>query len=144
MAVKIRLQRVGANNQPKYRMVVAEGSVKRDGRFVEILGNYDPTNKVAGKQLTVNLERTAYWVGVGAQPSDTARTLINRAKRIAAGSDKPKAKATISKKAKAAAKAAAAAKAEEAAKAAEAAKAEAAKAAKAAAEAALAAEAPKA
>jgi small subunit ribosomal protein S16 len=85
MAVKIRLQRVGANNQPKYRMVVAEDSTKRDGRFVELLGNYDPTNKVEGKQLTINLERAAYWTGVGAQPSDTARTLINRAKREAAG-----------------------------------------------------------
>jgi small subunit ribosomal protein S16 len=84
MAVKIRLQRVGATNQPKYRMVVAEDSVKRDGRFVEILGNYDPTNKIEGKQLTINLERAAYWAGVGAQPSDTARTLINRAKREAA------------------------------------------------------------
>ncbi len=84
MAVKIRLQRVGATNQPKYRMVVAEDSVKRDGRFVEILGNYDPTNKIEGKQLTINLERAAYWASVGAQPSDTARTLINRAKREAA------------------------------------------------------------
>jgi len=84
MAVKIRLQRVGATNQPKYRMVVAEDSTKRDGRFVEILGNYDPKNKIEGKQLAVNLERAAYWVGVGAQPSDTARTLINRARREAA------------------------------------------------------------
>jgi small subunit ribosomal protein S16 len=85
MAVKIRLQRVGATNQPKYRMVIAEDSTKRDGRFVEIIGSYDPTSKVEGKQLTVNLERAAYWQGVGAQPSDTARTLINRAKRETAG-----------------------------------------------------------
>jgi small subunit ribosomal protein S16 len=84
MAVKIRLQRVGANNQPKYRMVVAESSIKRDGRFVEILGNYDPTCKVEGKQIAIKLDRVAYWTGVGAQPSDTARTLINRAKREAA------------------------------------------------------------
>ena len=85
MAVKIRLQRGGATNQPKYRMVVAEDSNKRDGRFVEILGNYDPTNKISGKQLTIDLERAAYWVSVGAQPSDTARTLINRARRETAG-----------------------------------------------------------
>ena len=85
MAVKIRLQRVGAKNQPKYRMVVAEDSTKRDGRFVEILGQYDPTNKIAGKQVTIKLDRAAYWVSVGAQPSDTARTLINRAKRELAG-----------------------------------------------------------
>jgi len=85
MAVKIRLQRVGANNQPKYRMVVAEDSVKRDGRFVEILGSYDPTSKVEGRQITVDLDRVAYWMGVGAQPTDTARTLINRARREARG-----------------------------------------------------------
>ena len=85
MAVKIRLQRLGANNQPKYRMVIAEDSTKRDGRFVEIIGSYDPTNKVVGKQLTLNLERAAYWQGVGAQPTDTARTLLNRAKREAVG-----------------------------------------------------------
>jgi len=84
MAVKIRLQRCGANNQPKYRVVVAEDSVKRDGRFVEILGSYDPTSKVEGRQITIKLDRAAYWVGVGAQPTDTARTLINRAKREAA------------------------------------------------------------
>ncbi|HNX04273.1 MAG TPA: 30S ribosomal protein S16 [Opitutales bacterium] len=85
MAVKIRLQRVGATNQPKYRMVIAEDSTKRDGRFVEIIGNYDPTNKIEGKQLLIDLERAAYWQSVGAQPSDTARTLINRAKREVAG-----------------------------------------------------------
>jgi len=85
MAVKIRLQRVGATNQPKYRMVIAEDSTKRDGRFVEIIGSYNPTSKVEGKQLVVNLERAAYWQSVGAQPSDTARTLINRAKRETAG-----------------------------------------------------------
>lgn len=83
MAVKIRLQRAGAKNQPKYRMVVAESTSKRDGRFVEIIGHYDPTDKVEGRQLTVNLERATYWTGVGAQPSDTARTLINRARREA-------------------------------------------------------------
>ena len=81
MAVKIRLQRGGAKNNPMYRMVVAESSCRRDGRFVEIVGNYDPCNKIEGKQLNLKLDRIAYWVGVGAQPSDTARTLINRAKR---------------------------------------------------------------
>jgi len=84
MAVKIRLQRGGAKHKPMYRMVVAESGSPRDGRFVEIIGNYDPSNKIEGKQLSVNLDRAAYWYGVGAQPSDTARTLINRAKRAEA------------------------------------------------------------
>lgn len=66
-----------------YRMVVAEGSAKRDGRFVEILGTYDPKNKIAGRQVRVDLERASYWMGVGAQPTDTARSLINRARREA-------------------------------------------------------------
>jgi small subunit ribosomal protein S16 len=66
-----------------YRVVVAEGSYARDGRFVEVIGHYDPQNKIEGKQLTINLDRAAYWVGVGAQPSDTVRTLINRVKRSA-------------------------------------------------------------
>jgi small subunit ribosomal protein S16 len=91
MAVKIRLQRVGAKNKPMYRMVVAESTSKRDGRFVEIIGNYDPSNKVAGKQINLDLERAAYWTGVGAQPSDTARTLLNRARREAAGREAAKA-----------------------------------------------------
>ena len=84
MAVKIRLQRAGAKNQPKYRMVVTESSNKRDGRFVEILGQYDPASKVEGRQVSISLERADYWLGVGAQPSDTARTVINRARREAA------------------------------------------------------------
>ena len=83
MAVKIRLQRGGAKGKPMYRMVVAEAAAKRDGRFVEILGTYDPKNKVNGRQVRLDLERADYWMGVGAQPSDTARSLINRAKREA-------------------------------------------------------------
>ncbi len=89
MAVKIRLQRGGAKHKPMYRMVVADSRSKRDGRFIEVIGAYDPKNKVEGRQVKVDLERAAYWMGVGAQPSDTARTIINRAKREAAarGSD---------------------------------------------------------
>ncbi len=67
-----------------YRMVVAESADKRDGRFVEILGTYDPKNKIQGQQVRLELDRIAYWMGVGAQPTDTARSLINRAKRESA------------------------------------------------------------
>jgi small subunit ribosomal protein S16 len=83
MALKIRLQRGGARHKPFYRMVVADARAKRDGRFVEVVGTYDPTNKRQPEQVKIRLDRTDYWVGVGAQPTDTARTLINRARREA-------------------------------------------------------------
>lgn len=62
-------------------MVVADSRARRDGRFVEIIGTYDPKNKDPMKQVNLRLDRADYWLGVGAQPSDTARTVINRAKR---------------------------------------------------------------
>ena len=83
MAVKIRLQRGGATHAPHYRVVVADGRSPRDGRFVEKLGTYDPKNKDESKQLNLELERVDYWLGVGAQPSDTVRSLIKRARRTA-------------------------------------------------------------
>jgi small subunit ribosomal protein S16 len=87
MAVKIRLQRGGAKHKPFYRMVVADSRSRRDGRFVEIVGTYDPCNKDADKQLNLKLDRTDYWVSVGAQPSDTARALINKARRSLAAAE---------------------------------------------------------
>ena len=83
MAVKIRLQRGGATHAPYYRVVVADGRSPRDGRFVEKIGIYDPKNKDEGKQLSLELERIDYWLGVGAQPSDTVRALIKRARKSA-------------------------------------------------------------
>lgn len=81
MAVKIRLQRGGATHAPHYRVVVADERSRRDGRFVERVGTYDPCNKVAEKQLKLNLERVDYWLGVGAQPTDTVRSLIRKWRR---------------------------------------------------------------
>jgi small subunit ribosomal protein S16 len=81
MALKIRLQRGGATHAPHYRVVVAESSARRDGRFVEKVGVYDPKNKDASKQETLNLERVEYWIGVGAKPSETVRAMIKRARR---------------------------------------------------------------
>lgn len=83
MAVKIRLQRGGAKHAPHYRIVVADSRARRDGRFVEIIGTYDPCNKDAAKHLKLKLDRAEYWVGVGAQPSDTVRSLIKMARRNA-------------------------------------------------------------
>lgn len=86
MAVKIRMQRHGTNNAPFYRVVVAESTFKRNGRFVEIVGTYDPRNKDAAKQYNLKLDRVEYWLGVGAQPSDTVKSLIKKARRSAAAS----------------------------------------------------------
>ena len=83
MAVKIRMQRGGATHNPHYRVVVTDVRSPRDGRFVEKVGTYDPKNKDEGKQLNLDLERIDHWLGVGAQPSDTVRSLIKRVRRSA-------------------------------------------------------------
>ncbi|MFP4282576.1 MAG: 30S ribosomal protein S16 [Opitutales bacterium] len=83
MALKIRLQRGGATHAPHYRVVVADSRARRDGRFVEKVGTYDPRNKHAELQENLNLERIEYWIGVGAQPTDTVRAMVKRARRAA-------------------------------------------------------------
>jgi len=72
----IRLRRAGSTGRPFYRVVVAESSAARDGRFVEVIGHYDPRTKP--EKFDVDRERLAHWLGVGARPSDTIRTLIDR------------------------------------------------------------------
>lgn len=74
--VKIRLRRTGKTKQPAYRLVVADSRSPRDGKFVEILGHYLPTQQP--KVLEVNAERVRYWIGVGAQPSDTVVHLLKQ------------------------------------------------------------------
>ena len=81
MALKIRLQRHGASHRPFYRMVVTEAAARRDGRFVEVLGTYEPQAVKPEDQLLLKLERIDYWKSVGAKPSDTAASLIRRARR---------------------------------------------------------------
>ena len=76
MAVAIRLTRVGRSKAPYYRLVVADSHFPRDGRFIEILGHYQPLR--GDSQLKVNEERALHWLGVGAQPSDTARSLLRK------------------------------------------------------------------
>ena len=83
MALKIRLQRHGASHRPFYRMVVTEASARRDGRFVEVLGTYEPQAKRATDELNLKLERIDYWKSVGAKPTDTAASLIRKARREA-------------------------------------------------------------
>lgn len=110
MSVKIRLKRVGARNRPVYRVVAADSRSPRDGRFIEELGTYHPaktSNKVGqdmakanrrlvfpvgkkeqkGKKargwVAMDMSRVEYWLGVGAQPSDTVKSFLQAAKRAA-------------------------------------------------------------
>src|ERR1043166_7470400 len=79
MAVAIRLRREGALNRPYYKIVVADKRSPRDGKFIEILGTYDP--KKPNHNSTIKLDRAEYWISKGAQPSDTVRSLIKKNKR---------------------------------------------------------------
>lgn len=78
MAVALRLKRFGRLNHPTYRLVAADSRSKRDGRIIETLGYYLPKLQREAEQLKLNPERVKYWLSVGAQPSETAVTLIKR------------------------------------------------------------------
>ncbi len=75
MAVKIRLQRRGKKNRAFYHIVVADGRAPRDGRFIERIGSYDPVTEPATIELDV--DRACYWLKNGAQPTDTARSILS-------------------------------------------------------------------
>ncbi|VGO16576.1 30S ribosomal protein S16 [Pontiella desulfatans] len=77
MAVKIRLRRMGNRNAAFYRVIVQDGRVAPTGRFIETLGWYDP--KQEGNNFSLNLDRVNYWLSNGAQPSETAKSLIKKA-----------------------------------------------------------------
>ena len=77
MATKIRLNRMGAKKRPFYRLVVADSRSPRDGRFVEIIGHYNPLTDPV--ELVVDKEKAALWLARGAQPSDTVRRLLRQA-----------------------------------------------------------------
>jgi small subunit ribosomal protein S16 len=83
MAAKIRLARVGGHKNPYYRIVVADESSARDGRFLEILGTYHPVHK--GKEVEVKLDqaRVDKWLKVGAMPSETVAQIFERQKKAA-------------------------------------------------------------
>ena len=76
MAVRIRLRRVGRKKAPMYRIVVADSKSPRDGKFIEIIGQYAPRQE---NSLNVDVERANYWLDNGAQPSDTTRSLLRKA-----------------------------------------------------------------
>lgn len=77
MAVKIRLRRVGRKRQPSYRIVVADIEAPRDGRFVELIGKYDPRSK--DKQIDVDVAKAREWLAKGATPSQTVMSLLKKA-----------------------------------------------------------------
>jgi small subunit ribosomal protein S16 len=79
MAVSIRLRREGAKNRPYYKVVVADSRSPRDGKFIEIIGTYDP--KKPDHNSTLKLDRIDHWISKGAQPSDTVRSLIKKNKK---------------------------------------------------------------
>lgn len=72
--VKIRLRRAGRKKLPFYQIVAADARAPRDGKFLEVIGHYQPAAKPHA--ITIDWERTAYWLGVGAQPTTTVRSLI--------------------------------------------------------------------
>jgi len=74
--VKIRLQRAGARNRPFYRIVAAHVEAKRDGRFLEIIGTYNP--RLNPPKVDVKEDRVAHWLGVGAQPTQTVARLLRK------------------------------------------------------------------
>ncbi|MEE2789074.1 MAG: 30S ribosomal protein S16 [Myxococcota bacterium] len=79
MAVKLRLQRFGAKRRPFYRIVAADARMRRDGRFLEQIGTYDPMTESG--ELRIKTERLDHWLSVGAQPTDTVASLVRRFRR---------------------------------------------------------------
>ena len=76
MAVKLRLLRMGAKKAPFYRIVAADSRAPRDGRFIELLGTYNPCTNPA--QVTIKEEEVLKWLNNGAQPSDTVKNLLSK------------------------------------------------------------------
>lgn len=74
--LSIRLRRTGSTKRPYYRVVVADSRAWRDGRFIEVLGHYDPRRSPA--VVKIDAERARHWIGKGAQASDTVRSLLKR------------------------------------------------------------------
>lgn len=77
MSVKIRLRRAGRKKQPTYRIVVADSRSPRDGKFIEIIGQYAP--RTGEQALNLQNDRVNYWLDNGAQPTDTVRSLLRKA-----------------------------------------------------------------
>jgi len=75
------MRKEGAKGRPYFRIVVADDRSPRDGRFIEIIGNYDPMKE--GENYTIDIEKAEDWISKGAQPSDTVRSILKKAKKKA-------------------------------------------------------------
>lgn len=76
MAVKLRLKRMGAKQKPFYRIVAADSRVKRDGKYIELIGTYNPITQPA--EININEEVALKWLKDGAIPTDTVKSLFNK------------------------------------------------------------------
>ena len=76
MAVKMRLRRMGAKKSPFYRIVVADSRYPRDGRFIEEVGYYNPSNEKP--KIKIDVEKAKQWIANGAQPTDTVKSLLKK------------------------------------------------------------------
>lgn len=84
MATRIRLRRVGRKKIPLYRIVIADQEAPRDGRFIEIIGTYNPKGQTAADKVQVDAEKARQWIAKGATPSDTVQSLLKQAGVFAA------------------------------------------------------------
>lgn len=80
MAVKLRLTRIGAKKNPYYRVVVADSRYPRDGRFIDIIGTYNPM--VSPAEIIIDAEKAKTWIKNGAQPTDTVKALLKKSGAI--------------------------------------------------------------
>jgi len=78
MATRIRLRRVGRKKVPLYRIVVADQEAPRDGRFIEVIGTYDPKGKTSADKVQVDAAKARQWIARGATPSDTVQSLLRQ------------------------------------------------------------------
>ena len=85
--VTIRLARHGAKKRPFYHLTVADRSAKRDGRFIERVGFFNPLAAGDEQRVRIDLDRVDYWLSVGAQPSERVQQLVGAARREAAASE---------------------------------------------------------
>ena len=76
MAVKLRLKRMGGKQKPFYRIIAADSRSPRDGRFIELIGTYDPAKKE--NKVTVDKEKAMKWLNNGAQPTDTVKSILSQ------------------------------------------------------------------
>jgi small subunit ribosomal protein S16 len=79
MSTRIRLRRVGRKKLPLYRIVVADQESPRDGRFIEILGTYNPKGATSADKVKIDAEKARQWIAKGATPSDTVQSLLKQA-----------------------------------------------------------------